>query len=326
MSASASTIFRPMAGIRSPRSVGVTRYVDRLAELLAAIGLEYVPSDKPRRGFASHLHFANSSRRALLDVMTVQPAVVTVHDVLPRTDALIAWYRRIAYPLLRRASATVVHSEFAADLLRRLGARPKRLEVIPHPVSNFGQLDQDAARRKLGWETGLPLFVLPGVLKAAKLVVETLEAAAPLLERRALGLALVGTATDRTLVARARALGAIVVESPRREQYEQAIVAADCVLVLRNASVGESNGPLLDALGAERPILATAIGSIPELAGDSAVYCVPTVTGIRRGLESLCDQQERAGRERLAQQRARLFDGTGAARAHLELFRETLGG
>lgn len=315
-----------MAAVRSPSSVGVARYVDRLAELLGAIGVDYRPSEGPVPGLGTHLHFANSSRRVLWNVVDARPSIVTVHDVLPRTIVLTPWYRRLVYPLLRRASATIVPSEFAADLLRRLGARPRRLEVIPHPAASFVSLDQRAARRALGWEGGRPLFVLPGVLKAAKLVSETLDAAVPLLERRALRLALVGTAVDRELLVRARSLGALVLASPSRESYEQAIVAADCVLVLRDASVGETNGPLMDALGAGRSVLATATGSIPELADAAALYCLPTVTGIRSGLTTLCDHDERAGRAEIARRRADLFSGDAIAAAHVELFREAFDG
>lgn len=315
-----------VAGVRSPRSVGVVRYVDHLAEQLAAIGVDYLPCGAPVGGFGTHLHLANSSRRVLWNVVPGRRSIVTVHDVLPRTAALTPLYRRVVYPLLRHASATIVHSEFAADLLRSLGARPRRLEVIPHPTSSYESLDQGAARRTLGWEDGRPLFVLPGVLKEAKLVAETLDAAAPLLARGSLNLALVGAAVDPQLISRARSLGALILVSPNRYLYERAIVAADCVLVLREGSVGETNGPLMDALGAGRPVLATATGSIPGLAEAAALYCRPTVSGIRAGLTALCDQGERARRAETAQRRAERFTGSVVAAAHLKLFREVFDG
>jgi glycosyltransferase involved in cell wall biosynthesis len=164
------------------------------------------------------------------------------------------------------------------------------------------------------------------VLKTAKLVAETLDAAAPLLERKALRLALVGTVVDRELVAHARSLGALILASPSGEAYEQAIVAADCVLVLRNASVGETNGPLMDALGAGRAVLATATGSIPELAEAAALYCDPDVRGIRSGLTILCDPGERGSRAEVARRRAEVFAGDVVATAHAELFREAFDG
>ncbi len=318
----AEPVARPLVsaitGVRSARSVGVVRYVDRLTELLAATGVDYVPSEAPVPGLGAHLHFANSSRRVLWDAATTRPTIVTVHDVLPRTSGLTIFYRRLAYPLLRRAAVTIVHSAFAADLLRSLGMRPRRLEVIPHPASSFSSPDRSAAQRALGWESQGPLFVLPGVLKAAKLVAPALEAAAPLLASGALRLALVGTAVDQELVRRARSLGALIVESPSREVYERA--------VLRDGSAGETNGPLMDALGAGRPVLATATGSIPELADAAALYCLPTMTDIRAGLVTLCNPDERARYAETARCRAQLFDGSSVAAAHVDLFREVFNG
>jgi glycosyltransferase involved in cell wall biosynthesis len=315
-----------VAGVRSAKSVGVVRYVDHLTELLSAAGVDYIPSDAPVPGLGTHLHFANSSRSVLWDLATARSTIVTVHDVVPRTGALTVLYRRLAYPLLRRAAATIVHSAFAADLLRSLGANPRRLEVIPHPASNFSSRDRNAARRALGWESERPLFVLPGVLKAAKLVAPALEAAAPLLASGALRLALVGTAAEQELVNRARSLGALILESPSRDVYERAIMAADCVLVLRDGSVGETNGPLMDAIGAGRAVLATETGSIPELAQAAALYCRPTTTAIRAGLVTLCVPDERARRAGAARRRAQLFDGRSVAAAHLDLFREVFDG
>jgi glycosyltransferase involved in cell wall biosynthesis len=251
---------------------------------------------------------------------------VTVHDVLPRTRTLNPLYRRLVYPLLRRASVAIVHSRFAADLLRRVSGDLAGVEVIPHSTTTFASLDQQAARESLGWEGEGPLFVLPGVLKRSKLVAEALAAAVPLLERRRLRLALVGSIADDGLADCARTFGVEVLSSPDRASYERAIVSADCVLVLRESSVGETNGPLLDALGAGRAVLATAVGSIPEVAGDAALYCGTSAADIRTGLEILCDRDEQALRADNARRRAELFSGRVVAAAHERLFREMFDG
>jgi glycosyltransferase involved in cell wall biosynthesis len=318
---------RPVSGVRSPKSLGVVRYVDDLALALGDLGVNYRPAARPSAGLGIHLHLANSSRTVLWHAAGMRaPYVVTVHDVLPRTPALRPCYRGAVYPLLRRAAATIVHSEFAAALLVRLGASPHRLEVIPHSARTFASLDQQAAQQTLGWEGNRPLFVLPGVLKPAKLVAETLAAAAPLLERDALRLALVGPIVDEGLARRARTLGALVLPSPTRRSYEQAIVAADCVLVLRDASVGETNGPLMDALGAGRAVLATAVGSIREIAENAALYCLPTAESIRAGLVTLCDDDERGRHAEIARARAAAFSVRAIARRHTDLFGEVLDG
>lgn len=316
----------PIGAVRSPRSVGVVWYVDRLTGFLSELGVDYRPCERPLRGFPAHLHLANSSRRVIWNTATAPSPIVTVHDVVPRTRALLPWYRRFVYPLLRRATVTIVHSRFAADLLRRAGGEQRRVEVIPHPAPIFASVDRRTARRALGWEDDAPLFVLPGVLKPSKLVAEVLDAAAPLLERRRLRLALVGSVADQNLATRARSCGLDLLVSPSRAAYEQAIVAADCVLVLRDRSVGETNGPLLDALAAGRAVLATAVGSIPELAGDAALYCGLSTAEIRASLEILCDPDELALRAENARTRARTFSGRAVAVAHERLFREVLDG
>jgi glycosyltransferase involved in cell wall biosynthesis len=322
-----ASLIRPVSCVRSPKSLGVVRYADDLALALGELGVDYRPAARPSSKLGVHLHLANSSRTVLRHAASLRvPYVVTVHDVLPRTSALRPFYRTAVYPLLRRAAASIVHSEFAAALLSRLDAGPRRLEVVPHPARTFASLDQQAARQALGWEADCPLFVLPGVLKPAKLVSETLAAAAPLLERGTLRLALVGPVVDEALARRARSLGAVVLPLPGRHLYEQAIVAADCVLVLRDASVGETNGPLMDALGAGRAVLATAVGSITEVAEDAALYCLPTAESIRAGLATLCDDDNRGRHAEIASARAAAFSVRSIAERHADLFGEVLDG
>jgi glycosyltransferase involved in cell wall biosynthesis len=135
-------------------------------------------------------------------------------------------------------------------------------------------------------------------------------------------LVLAGPVADRGAAEAARAAGASVLEAPDDQQYELAICAADVVLVLRAGSVGETNGPLLDAIGAGRAVLATGTGSIPEVAGEAARYCAADVGAIARGLALLADPGERAERERLARERAALLTWSASASAHAAVFEE----
>jgi len=314
-----------IAGIRAEGSVGVARYAARLADALAAQGVDYRPAGRPLRGLMPHFHLANSSRSFLWRAAGRRgPFVVTVHDVVPRTRALMPLYRRFAYPLVRRAAAVVVHSAYAAEVLEReAGEIPVR--VIPHLAPPGPVRESRAARRALGWAGDAPLFLLPGVLRRVKLVDETLVAAAPLLERGTMSLALAGPIVDAEVAHRARRLGVHVLASPDTAIYETALAAADAVLVLRRDSVGETNGPLLDALGAGRPVLATRVGSIPEVAGEAARYCAPSVEGIRGGLLALCDGGEREGRARLATERGWRLRPDRIAAEHAALFGEVFG-
>jgi glycosyltransferase involved in cell wall biosynthesis len=246
--------------------------------------------------------------------------VVTVHDVEPRTRLLLPAYRRLVYPgVVAHATRVVVHSAFAADLLRGHIELPHaRIDVVPHAATVPAVRDRSAARQILGWPVGVPTVVLPGAARSVKLVREAIDAAAGTEWR----LVLVGEPRDRELLRRARASRVDVLAAPADATYEAAIAASDVVLVLRRDSVGETNGPLLDALGAGRAVLATPTGSIPEVAGDAALYCAPTVDSIRGGLRQLLDESARTTLERAAQSVGASLSWQAVADAHRRIFEE----
>jgi glycosyltransferase involved in cell wall biosynthesis len=314
-----------VAAIRAAGSVGIAGYCDRLAAALDPLGVAYEPASAPRPGARSHYHLGNSSRRTLVQMLARrEPVVVTVHDVVPRDRRLVAAHRAIVAPLLRRrATALVVHSEAAAGMLIALtGLGRERVRVIPIAAPRLAGASRGRARAALGWPEDEPVALLPGVLKSAKLVGEAASAATAAGWR----LALAGRVRDADLVRRARAGGALVCADPDRPTYECAIAAADAVLVLRASSVGETNMPLLEALGAGRAVLATATGSIPEVAGGAALLCLPTTDGIRSGLHALADPVARSDWEARSAARAAELAPAAAARAHAELFGEVFGG
>ena len=315
-----------VAGVVDLRSIGVSRYARLLSGALSEEGVSYSLVERRDPSRFAHVHLANSSRSLLLQTRRPQQGfVVTVHDVVPRTRALLPVYRTLAYPQVTLlAAAAVVHSAWAADMLVRVAGKPRRLEVVPHPVPpRVVSDDRRAARRALGWpEDGL-IAVLPGVIKGAKLVSEALAAA-----DYATGwqVALAGRIADPGLAWEAGARGALVLPEPDDLAYERAVIAADCILCLRSGSVGETNGPLLDALGAGRAVIATRTGSIPEVAGDSVLYCDGTVDTLRSSLAALTDADARSELEAMAVARSASLTWQASAAAHAELFREVLHG
>jgi glycosyltransferase involved in cell wall biosynthesis len=315
--------------VYDPRSIGVSKYVERLAAALAELGVAYRPTARPLRTDTSHFHLANSTRRVVPYAVRAQRGfLLTVHDVVPRATVLRPLQRALVVPLcVKRAVRVLVHSEHAARMLSELyGLGAAQIEVVPMPAPVPGSRDRRAARLALGLEPdGSPLFVLPGVLKPAKLVAETVTAARPLLARGRVRLLLAGRILDDRLAAEALAAGVQLLRDPGAESYEHAIVAADAVLCLRRDSVGETNAPLLDAIGAGRPSLVTAVGSGPEVAGDAARVVEPTADGIRAGIEALLDQGERDSRAQAANVRAQQFSWAAAARRHRELLQEMSG-
>jgi glycosyltransferase involved in cell wall biosynthesis len=303
--------------VRNHASTGIERYCRRLADALDPYGIEY---ELDTAATARHLHFGNSSRSVALRA-GVRPYVLTVHDVRPRASALGRAQRAILTALTRRARVVVVHSAFAADLLVRDTRCPAtRIEVVPHgaPQRKTGR---SAARTALGWGPAEVVALLPGVVKSAKLVRQAVEAARPLVRDGRLTLVLAGRAADEAAVAEAISAGATVLDHPDDRTYDLAMAAADVVVVLRSGSVGESNGPLLEALGHGTPVVATRTGSIAELAGDAAVYVSPTVEEIRAGLTSLLSESERAHHAAAAHRQGAQFAWSTVAATHADLFR-----
>jgi glycosyltransferase involved in cell wall biosynthesis len=90
------------------------------------------------------------------------------------------------------------------------------------------------------------------------------------------------------------------------------------VLVLRCRSVGESNGPLLDAIGAGRAVVASAVGSIPEVAAGCA-RLVPAGGDLAAAFEELLSADARAGLEARAAARAEELTWAASAARHAEL-------
>jgi hypothetical protein len=310
-----------VTGVRNASSLGVARYSGLLRDALISLGVDYRLAVRGN-GACNHYHLANSSRSLLLRKTTPGARlVVTVHDVVPRTPLLSRIYRARVYPqLIEPCCAVVVHSAFAADMVvREAGIRPGRLEVIAHPARRPEGTDRAAAREALRWPAEQLIAVLPGVIKSTKLVREAVAAASRLPGWR---LALVGKLRDRSTVRAAEADGVLVVDTPNDREYDDAIVASDCVLCLRSGSVGETNGPLLDAIGAGRAVLATQTGSIPEVGADAVLYCDGTVDGIRMSLAQLSDQSTRSNFERAAEKRAQTLTWDGSATLHADLFRE----
>ena len=310
-----------IAGVLDPRSVGVARYTRSLAAALVDEGVDYrlVGRRDPTR--AAHVHLANSSRSLLLQSRRAAAAfLVTVHDVVPRTRALLPVYRVLAYPQVTLlAAAVVVHSAWAAVMLRRHAGQPRRLEVLPHPAPRPPVCERADARRALGWPDDCLVAVVPGEVRGIKLVTEALAAVEGLPHWR---IALAGRVADRHLAHQAERHGAIVLADPDDLDYRRAIAAADCVLCLRSGSVGETNGPLLDALGAGRAVIATPSGSIPEVAAGAATYCTGDVQSIRAALVDLTVDESRAEREASAAARGARLTWQASAAAHADLFRE----
>lgn len=318
-------------GVLDPRSLGIRNYAERLGETLRASGVSYRVNRHPSPQAPAHFHLGNSTRALLPDIARRRrPYAITLHDVIPRARALRGAHRALVLPAtVGRASCVIVHSHHAESLLgdTMLASRPRRVEVLPHPATPPKHPSRSVARGaltlgplpQLGLD-GPPLFVLPGTLKRAKLVYETLAAARVFIADGRLRLLLAGAVADAELAEFARYVGAYVLPSPGADDYMRAIVAADVVICARSESVGETNGPLLDAIGAGRPSIVTCVGSAPELAGESATIIAPTIKGLRSGIEAMLDPAARRQHTAATHTQAARFSPERVAGLHAELF------
>jgi len=204
-----------------------------------------------------------------------RPLVVSWHNAqLSGGRAGAALERLVA----RRATATLAASADLAERARALGARDVRLAPVAAP-----------ALVRTGRDPGLgrPLVLAVGRLHPQK-GYDVLVEALPLL-----GDAVVAVAGDGPLEAELRARAPQVRWLGRREDVADLYAAADVVVL---PSVWEARSlTAQEALRAGRPLVATAVGGLPELVGDGAVLVPPGDAGaLGRAVRALLDDPARA--------------------------------
>ena len=275
-----------------------------------------------------HAHYAypDGAAAALLAARAGLPLVVTCHgsdiNVLARHPAR---ERRIAQAL-RQAAAVVAVSRDLADKIARLGVDPGRIRHIPNGVdlSRFSAGDKAQARRRLGLERDGPLVAAVGRLEPVKGYDRLLRAVARLEDVRLL---LVGDGSQRGLLARlARELG--LTDRVRfaglmpHEALAACYQAADA-LVISSHSEGWPT-VIHEALACETPVVAPAVGGIPEALADpglgvllDAADPVSLAGGIRQALARSWDPSR-------LRRAAAAHDWNGVAGSHLELYADVL--
>ncbi|MCB0795168.1 MAG: glycosyltransferase family 4 protein [Flavobacteriales bacterium] len=256
-----------------------------------------------------------------LSLGTSIPQLPVIHDLnfeafpedLPR--AYRNYYRHYFPRFAKKASRIVTVSEFsAADIATRYGVPRERIDVVHNGVSEvFRPSTEDekrAARER--YAQGAPYFICVGSLHPRKNIARLL------------------LAFDRLATTEREVRLVIVGESfwwdaRMKEAWEQ-VSAKDRVLFtgrlaqreLRDALGGatalayvsyyEGFGiPVAEAMRCAVPVVAARATSLPEVAGDAAVYCDPfDIADMAASLErvlndsALCEQLGREGTRRSA--------------------------
>lgn len=175
----------------------------------------------------------------------------------------------------RLADAVTVQSQGVADAICGRGvAKPRHVHIIPNFV-DIARFDaaagcREATRRDLGIGEGRFLWLAAGRLHAAKDYPNLLRAFGKVARRRAeaqLVIAGAGPLEDeiRAMIRRLELSERVALLGLRRDMPE--LFAASDALVLSSAWEGM---PVvaLEAMASRRPVVATAVGAVPELISD----------------------------------------------------------
>ena len=216
----------------------------------------------------------------------------TVEEFQQRTRGLrVASLRRSRNAALRRARQVIVPSAFLREISLGWGLTPSRVTVVPNPAPVLPALpSREEARAALGIR-GLAVGTA-GRLTAQKALGDALEALARVGE---VELLVLGDGPERaSLERRARDLG--IAERVRflgagtRDDVLVLFRAVD--LVLLTSAWENLPHTLLEALAVGTPVVATAVGGIPEVVvdGESGLRVPPRdVDAIAGAVERLVD-------------------------------------
>lgn len=254
-----------------------------------------------------------------LSLRTRVPQVPVVHDLnfehhpedLP--GAYRRYYRSFFPRFAKKAARIVTVSAFSKqDIVTRYGIAPDRIDVVYNGIGEvFTPLpatEQAAVRQRL--TNGAPYFVCVGSLHPRKNIARLLQAFDRFAERHpGVRLVIVGEAfwwDDRMKAAWKAMRHADRVTFTGRLEQKALHGALGSALALAFVSYFEGFGiPVAEAMKCGVPVIAANVTSLPEVAGEAAVYCDPfDVDDIAGAMErihadpGLRDRLGAAGQER----------------------------
>ena len=275
-------------------------------------------------GATLHSHGARADLVAMLACVDGRGFVSTVHGFVTNTVK-----QRIARMLhlltLRRATRVVaVSSPLARQLAASVGAG--RVKEIPNAVPPTDLLERIAARELLRVPETSTVLGWVGRASLEKGLDVFLEAFARIADRDAVAV-IIGDGPERTRVsAQAEQLGVAarvrwIGQVPDAGRFFPAFD----VLVLSSRTEGTPM-TVLEAVRAGVPVVATAVGGVPDIIGDGAGWLVPpeSPSALADAINhALADREERDRRTAVATDRARARFGFDAwIAAHNALYDE----
>ena len=178
--------------------------------------------------------------------------------------------------VIQAADAVLVHSRYAADLIR--AAHPdKPVEVVPMGVPLPDTTDRQGARARLDLPPDAFIVTSLGHLNPYKRLYESLRAFALFAQDSPNSLyVLVGSPSPHYDVARTiRTLGleerVRVVGFTESAAFTDYLAATDVCINLRYPTAGETSASLLRIMGAGRPVMVSRTGTFSELPDDVCI-------------------------------------------------------
>lgn len=270
----------------------------------------------------AHYYYPDGVAAALLARHFDKPFVVTARGSDVNLIADYAVPRRLMLWAARRADTSIAVSAALASAMVAMGMPSQRIKVLRNGVdlSRFVALPQSQARRQLGWPD-VPTLIAVGNLVESKGQHLALEALTAMPEFR---LYLVGTGPQAEyLKAFARQLGVAnrVTFCGRVDQDRLNIhySAAD-IMLLASSREGSPN-VVLESMACGTPVVATAVGGIPELV---SVPCAGRLTPDRSAAQLVAAVQGlwSEGIDRHAvRAHASRFDWSDTTGGQLDIFR-----
>jgi glycosyltransferase involved in cell wall biosynthesis len=272
------------------------------------------------------------------------PLVVSIMDVIHLNSpayrgnwSTLLYARPMLNAVARKAEHVVTVSKFSKDqIVQTLNIPPSRVTVIPCGVGK--EFTATISRGKfhevaqvLGLQ--LPFVLYVGNLKPHKNVKTLLRAFAQLRRTKRLPHSLLIVGDDlrwkSQIVEECTNLGLrdCTVFAPEVPQSLLPGIYASADLLVMPSTLEGFGLPVLEAMACGTPVVASSAGSLPEVAGDAALYFEPmSVDDLAVQVERVLGSpsQQKTMRD-LGILRAKEFSWEKAARCHIELYGDVLG-
>jgi glycosyltransferase involved in cell wall biosynthesis len=245
--------------------------------------------------------------------------VVVLHDAAALrhpewySPAYAAWQRRLLPVLARRALHLITVSTFSrAELGALLAVDPERIGVVPGGVDAAFSPAADAERARAALGLARPYVLCVASHTARKNLAALVPAAAALAPE---GVELVVVGGHRPQFAAERGLDALRLLGHVPDALLPGVYAGAEAFAL--PSLYEGFGlPVLEAMAAGTPVLASDAGALPETCGGAARLVAPEPDALRDALlDLLGDAAERARLRAAGLDRAAAFGWDRTARA-----------